>query len=290
MAHFNVMVVGEDHEAQLAPYHDFECTGINDKYVEDENITYEIRELMEEDYQHEDDPLWAALSSYDLEDRIVSDVAEVDLDGEHKYGYAVVKDGDLICAVIRTNPDKRWDWYEVGGRWTGMLKLKPGKQGVLGTSSIMHSQAADAHVDQARKGDVDWLGMRAHAAEKAEAYWDQVHAIAPDGWSSWDEVLKLYPQDIEGARNFYFSQKGIQDIQNSNLFGDMGLVDDQALMSREDYSQAAQNAAVMTFAVVKDGEWFSSEDMSDPEWQVWLHEMIHGLADDTLITIVDCHM
>lgn len=29
------------------------------------------------------------------------------------------------------NPNARWDWWEVGGRWRGMLQLRPGKGGYV---------------------------------------------------------------------------------------------------------------------------------------------------------------
>jgi hypothetical protein len=29
------------------------------------------------------------------------------------------------------NSDSKWDWYTVGGRWAGLLKLKKGKTGII---------------------------------------------------------------------------------------------------------------------------------------------------------------
>ena len=43
------------------------------------------------------------------------------------YGYAsedmIDENGNLISTY---NPDSKWDWYEVGGRWSGLLPLKNG--------------------------------------------------------------------------------------------------------------------------------------------------------------------
>lgn len=44
MSHFSVIVIGPDVEHQLAPYHEFECTGVNDEHVKDVDITEEARE------------------------------------------------------------------------------------------------------------------------------------------------------------------------------------------------------------------------------------------------------
>ena len=43
MSHFLVFVIGDDVEKQLAPYHEFECTGRIDEYVKEVNITEKVR-------------------------------------------------------------------------------------------------------------------------------------------------------------------------------------------------------------------------------------------------------
>ena len=47
MSHFLVLVVGEEPEEELAPFHEFECTGFNDEYVQDIDITEEVLEEYE---------------------------------------------------------------------------------------------------------------------------------------------------------------------------------------------------------------------------------------------------
>ena len=56
----------------------------------------------------------------------------------------------------------------------------------------------------------------------------------------------------------------------------------------------------ITFAIVKDGEWFERGEMgwwgvvtneSDrSEWCAKYNELLNGLSDDTLLTLVDCHI
>lgn len=43
MSHFAVLVAGKDPEALLAPFHEFECTGQDDEYVKDIDITESAR-------------------------------------------------------------------------------------------------------------------------------------------------------------------------------------------------------------------------------------------------------
>ena len=61
-----------------------------------------------------------------MEDKVIEFESEIDKEDAHEYGYAIVQDGKLIKAVNRTNPNKKWDWYQVGGRWGNSLKLKDG--------------------------------------------------------------------------------------------------------------------------------------------------------------------
>jgi hypothetical protein len=40
----------------------------------------------------------------------------------HKYGYTVLdRNGEAIKTVDRTNPNAKWDGWQIGGRWSGML-------------------------------------------------------------------------------------------------------------------------------------------------------------------------
>ena len=44
MSHFTVMVIGPDYKGQLQPFHEFECTGEDDQYVQEIDKTDEARE------------------------------------------------------------------------------------------------------------------------------------------------------------------------------------------------------------------------------------------------------
>src|SRR3546814_8649965 len=123
MSHFGVLVIGGNVEQQLAPYHEFECTGLNDQFVQDIDVTEELAARIVNGESLED-----ALDEYGLSDKIVDSEADVQKVGQecpHKWGYAVVQDGARIKAVRRKNPDAKWEWWGVGGRWSGSLRAKP---------------------------------------------------------------------------------------------------------------------------------------------------------------------
>ncbi|NJO50840.1 MAG: hypothetical protein HC840_16885 [Leptolyngbyaceae cyanobacterium RM2_2_4] len=268
MSHFAVLVIGSNIDEQLAPYHEFECTGQNDEYVQNVDITDEVLAQMEE--SEESDKLKDALSYYGLENRVVSDESDAEIDGEdakHKYGFAVVKNGKLIKAVNRTNPNRKWDWYQVGGRWSGLLKLKPEfakNKFPQGDKSWTNSNEADieGYVDSAPVGQVDFKAMREEAIARREKYWAEAEAETKD----------------TAMRYFRY---GIQK-------------DD----TKESYVNRGANFSL--YALVKDSKWFakgemgwfgmSSDDMTDEQWQEEFTKLLNDLPPETIITVVDCHI
>ena len=275
MSHFGVLVIGNDIEAQLQPYHEFECTGTNDQYVQDIDVTEECREH--------------GLDYHGLEDTVVTNEATVDRAGEHKYGYAVVDtDGSLIKAINRTNPNKTWDWWVVGGRWSDWLKLKNGDS-----------------ADSARKGDIDFDAMRAAAGARAAADWDKIRAAldtaaAPTTWTTWSHMRGVaHAGDIDAARNAYRNQPSVKAIEAVSGFS-LRLDPDRYLASRADYIQQARDSSTVLYAVVMGGRWIakgemgwwgmSSDKVSEEEWCAQINSMLDALPDDTPITVVDCHI
>jgi hypothetical protein len=303
------MVIGPNHEAQLAPYHEFECTGLDDQYIQDVDETAEVQKRIDEE------GLAKGLEYYGLEDRTVTDMSEVDTSEKHKFRYAVVKDGKLIKAGKRTNPNAKWDWYETGGRWTGFFRLKAGAIGTLGTPGLFTEVCPGTNkADVVRKGDVDWDGMRDATGRRAGEYYDKVrNAIAEvlgsadfSAHKTWEEVLgdpdKLGAGDADKARTTYGEQPTVaasRKLKDPEL-GWIRDLDGILRDTREQYVQAARNAAGVSFAIVKDGQWYQRGDMGwwgsvsnakdNDRWYTECAALLDGLPDDTILTIVDCHI
>lgn len=289
MSHFTVLVIGDNIEQQLAPYHEFECTGTDDQYVQDIDVTAECKEN--------------GLGWHGLEDKTVTSEDDIDKAGEHKYGYAIVDAaGNLIKAVNRTNPNRQWDWYQLGGRWSGFLKLKPGAVGATGEPGLMGSHFAKGadRADQARKGDVDIAGMRDQAGEKAGAKWDKAHALSGGAtWESW-EAVRARISNIDAAREFYHAQPALQALKKGDPDGFGWDIDDNLAGPRDAYVQAARDRALSPYAVVHKGEWcakgemgwfgMSDDKVKQGDWNKLVSDLIDGLPDDTLLTLVDCHI
>lgn len=380
MSHFAVMVIGPNVEQQLAPYHEFECTGTVDQYVQ----TIDKLEVLKADYETDTrtrmrGPNGELVSAYDdifyrdptPEEKgkigmgsgfggglswtskdwgdglgyrtkvhftpegwheveipvkdfmtliefvkyqtsdnfpILKENEDTDLNERCKWGWARVNAaGDLIEFTDRTNPNAEWDWWQLGGRYSGWLKLKAGASGETGRKGLMGSCLNDGAgwVDSAMKRDIDFDGMRDKDGNDAAARWDKAAAAkvaagfsADATWDSWETVRARHPDNIDAAHDEYHGQpvkKAVAEVFD-NPFHDIS----GYLLPREQYIQQARDRALVTYAVVKDSQWFargemgwwgmSSDDMPQEEWNRKVNELIDSLPDDTLITIVDCHI
>lgn len=114
MSHFSVLVPAKDRkelEAVLLPYHEYECTGI-EKYLE--FVPADMDEL-KADYEEYG-------NGRDFE------VFIEEWSGDEK------NENNIYGRW--TNPNAKWDWWAIGGRWSGLLKLKPLETRTVNTSEL----------------------------------------------------------------------------------------------------------------------------------------------------------
>lgn len=295
MSHFTVLVIGDDPEEQLAPFHEYECTGENDEYVQDIDQTEEVQA------QIDSVGLTQGLEYFGLDDKVVSDASEVDIYSEHEYGYAIVKDDKLIKAVRRTNPDARWDWYQLGGRWSGFFLTKG--EGTQGEKSWATEkiELPPNRVDMLLKKDLDLEGMKAEARANAENRYKALELVL-DG-SPLPPRFRDFSQgyeDIEQAREAYKALPVVQALEKASMMPWFGDINDTYGPSKEAYIQRMVNRCLMPYAIVKDSVWYaqgemgwwgmSSDDMTEDEWQSKVNELIESVDDETLLSLYDCHI
>jgi hypothetical protein len=355
MSHFSVIVIGPNVEAQLAPYHEFECTGVVDQYVKDIDVTAEYRakfndstetrlrgpdgalhsffdergawrpefsqpdtgqvfslpsdrkEFIPEGFEKIKVPSSQVLSFAEWCEgwggqKALQFGEQPDRDGAHKFGHVEVDGaGDVVKVIDRTNPSKKWDWYSIGGRWTGWLLLKPGAKGEVGRPGLMTPDAKPGTADVLRKGDIDFETMRDEAGLKAGATWDRCRAIVGDlSWESWESVGERHKGDWQAARYFYNSQPAIVALKTSKDDAFSWEIDPDLAGPRQAFVQAARDRACVPFAVVHKGEWSekgrmgwfgcTSGEMDQSTWNRLVNELFDGLPDDTQMTVVDCHI
>jgi hypothetical protein len=281
MSHFSVIVIGSNPEAQLAPYHEFECTGINDEHVQEVDITEEVRGDIESEGSVE------AAVIYNLgDDRIISDVSELDLNDLHKYGYAIIKDGELVKAVNRTNPNKKWDWYSVGGRWSGFFKHKNGQL-----------------VDVIQKSNIDFGGMLADKAIASKREYEQFASVIsglefPKTWSAVCE--EFGSKRIDEARDAYHSQPAIQALQEARIYRLSNCTVEHFGNDEQSFVASQACAVLSAYAIVQDSNWYakgemgwfgmSNDEITQDEWNTKVTELINALPDDAMLSLYDCHI
>lgn len=59
-----------------------------------------------------------------------------------------------------TNPNHKWDWWRVGGRWSGLLLLKPGAEGLKGEPGMNPNIGAPERTTQADRNGYDMAKVR----------------------------------------------------------------------------------------------------------------------------------
>jgi hypothetical protein len=173
------------------------------------------------------------------------------------------------------NPKAKWDWYQLGGRWTGYFKLKPGKKGDLGEYSLVSEHRAEfGTADQALKKDIDFDKMEHEQFEKSSETYDKFEAAYKAGTLKPGDGYWEYGVENTGDRDNYVPE------------------------TREQYIKRC--APVRTFAVLKDGVWIEKGEMGwfgiasnekDPdEWNNEYKKLIDSLPDNTLLSVYDCHI
>jgi len=204
------------------------------------------------------------------------------------------------------NLQSKWDWWEVGGRWSGYFTLKGKKTGLKGKQYGYGQLTESTRPDICYMRDIDWETMRRQAEEEAGRHFDKVHEVIVGlpKVESWEEVLARYKDSkgsIEAARDEYWSQPAAAAF-NKLPFEVKGFMDsvERFQVPREQFLQRARNHAGVSFAVIKDGKWYEKGEMGwwgmahnekdTDTWNSMFHKMIDELPEDTLLTVVDCHV
>lgn len=266
MSHFTVLVIGENPKEQLKP---FQENNMGD-YPEDFLEFYEID--------------WK--SDYNTKEEAFSDGYK---EHEGKIGYW-------------ENPNAKWDWYVLGGRWSGYYKLKPGAEGLLGKPGGFQNTPEEGYVDQCKRKDIDIEYMREEARKKAIYDFKFASSVINGGsFTNWPEVKERFKNDIKKARIFYNNQNVVEQWRiEPKVRERLGIFSkpDDFNMTEEEYVQKQVNSAGVTFAVIKDGKWYERGEtgwwgvVSDEKdnWEEEFQKLFDEIPEETLVSVYDCHI
>lgn len=252
MSHFTVMVIGNNPEEQLEQYN-------ADLKVEE----YEDGEVSDAEKQN-------MMSYYAKEGHIFTSFRQCyEQFGEEWDGGICRKNEDGVWHRYSTyNPNSKWDWYVLGGRWSGnFIRLKPdATSGILGKPGTGGNKVG---IDAALKGDIDFSAIRKEAEEKASKYY--------------------HSQNTAKCR---------KDTSLKDSFFDPQLKAFQC--TETEFINCYSLSTFIPYALIKDGEWYDAGDVDwrnvfsnkipKNEWLNKVWEMLMTLPDDTLISFYDCHI
>jgi hypothetical protein len=207
------------------------------------------------------------------------------------------------------NPNAKWDWFEIGGRWAGFFQLKKGRKGGKGSQYNLAGtmEASTDRADICLKSAIDLEAMRDQAEERAAKVYDKVQEMIKDTpmAESWEVIRSEFnlekPGEIDKARDKYHDQPRVKAFRQASI-EDVGWMTgvEEFQVPRNIYLRRARNGVATPFAVIKDGKWIEQGEMGwfgmasnekDPEtWNSMVAKMFDELPDTAILVAIDCHI
>lgn len=282
MSHACLLVVTDSYpeegelERMLQPWHEFETTGVDDEYVIDIDITGAARDAYSKDTEGR---------SFET---FIKDYYDYNLKGTHehcKFGYYTLDDnGNVDRVVDRTNPNRKWDWYSIGGRYSGKFELgyDPEKDpanietcDLCGGTGIRN----DSVVQNKECNGCHGKGRRAK--------W-------PTQWVNKGNIARWGALDMEAmlAEN----RKGLAEAWDKYSTSPMRAYFLDGVNSKEEFVATA--VPISCFAILKDGHWcergqlgwWGSVADAKEDWPEQLGTILATIRPDQYVTVIDYHI
>lgn len=295
MSHFALLVVGDNIDEQLEKFDENLETPRYVKYTKEQLIAKERKEI--EEYKNgtyakylADPEAYAAdcTNENHLEYLKNEFPKKLEWTDEELYAHGIRyydedeigPDGEVYSTY---NPNSKWDWYQIGGRYAGRLILKEGVEKEAEPefswgwdAKAMEEVLQEPRVDTALVGDIDW---------------DKMHNVQ----SKYDAAIRFWEMKVEGA-------EPTTDEEKEQLKWDWYKPEFYTERYKNKETFAKSRSCFTMWAVVKDGEWFekgkmgfwamsSETDDEALDWELNMYDrFIKDLPADTRITVVDCHI
>ncbi len=281
MSHYTVLVVGKNPEELLEPYNEnmevdkYEIGVVEiselrtfhnhykEKYPEDKNLNLiKMYEKYGEDWNNK---IW--------------EVKKTDF-GEN-----------IFIEYSTNNPLAKWDWYQLGGRWSDFFTLKDGST-----------------ENTCLKKDVDINIMLNNKKKDYSEEWEIVNE-AVQGMKlekSWKSYLEDYRKEtitIDEAREEFNNQPIVRVFerlkQNTPSIGYFKDISD-FLITKEKYIDLNSKLSITTHSILNKEDWIekgsmgwfgiSSDTVSDEDWAEIFFKYFNSIEDKETISIYDCHI
>lgn len=187
---------------------------------------------------------------------------------EHYYeGSELDAEGNMLSTY---NPNSKWDWWVVGGRWSGELILK---------EEAREKYNGQETVDEAQVKDIDWEKMNSIAPEEEEHLRKFWKYYVKEEFSGSEEELRKEIGFILYSKEYYLNRYKTEDnyIQQCTEWSTRAVLTDEG--------QWVEVGAM---------GWFGCSNETGDEANEWKNKFkerfIDPLDPDDVITIIDCHI
>jgi hypothetical protein len=216
---------------------------------------------------------------------------------------------DRAYTISTRNPDAKWDYWSIGGRWGGYFPVKQAGPGLLWGSAKWDSPKevpAGLRADGGPLALLDLDVMRADAEREAHERYDKWEEICRDtpvakGWDHFGGLAKVGTITLDTARAQYRAQPRI--VAADRVWGPgSGCPVEEFMSPREEYVAEARRGAVPGYALVTlEREWVAPGKMgwfamsSDgpgerSSYRVAVNTYLDQLDPATVLVALDCHI
>lgn len=216
--------------------------------------------------------------------------------------------------VSTYNKNSKWDWWLVGGRWTGYFQVRPE---YIGHADVINGEPGtmtEANTDQDKcdggpKRVLDLVRTRDWAqVDEAERYAQFCKLVegTPEA-ELWSTFVARHEADKDGypidlARSDYHAQPRVQTLKGTDF--DYYTADALERFQRpreEVLARAAARAVPGRALLTLDGQWKEPGRMgwfgmstdtpeSEDAYYAWANEYVDSLDDEILLVLVDVHI
>lgn len=292
MSHYTVLVlmdtIPDDVEHALSlmldPYDENKEVAPYRRYMDDDDIT-----LMRKHYEVEGDDLGLLVPHI------------------HSWtGRSGGREGDRLYSISTYNPDSKWDYWSIGGRWRGALRVKPHIAPRPTDRHLLHPSTDDDGIlvcDGGAKCLLDLDGMRVAALTRAHDEYDRFEKIVAEHGplpASLRDIDHTTPE-FAAAKDAYWSHPTIKALEKAGLFNFMQIPTDRYGYTREVYAARAAAGAIPGYALLDSTGWHEpgrmgwfgmSSDTQQTQSAYWevANQKIDALPDNGFMVMVDCHI
>lgn len=189
------------------------------------------------------------------------------------------------------NPHAKYDWYEVGGRWSGFFSLKVNATGLKGGQYFegnLKTVSGNADIVQLKDWDIEKL--RETNKQEASILYQKAHTVINGRvvplWPKFDfSNMDNYEKQSKQADEFHKNEVIVELKQNNFAIDDIIYVDFN--LSAEEFIKEASLKAGTTYALLIDGVWYDKNSTENYEKLFW--DKLNELSPETTLTIVDYH-